>query len=280
MKPQLCSPLGRIVVLIFGLFAFLASPFRAEAAACTSSDLASGSAAFVVNSTGTTTAGSVFLVNASANTVQCSMTVGKDPTNLAVSPDGSLLFVENDADGTVTVLNLTDGTLNKTISLTGTPMTANLAVSPDNTKVYVVTLSATLTATTQASLYVISLSTLTASSPISVVAPLPATATPVTAPGLGVAFTPDSSKAYIATEGLTYIVTTSTDTVSSTTISASGGAAAVQQTGTFAYVIDVAASPATATQINVSTNTVNPQTPTPQCSTAYATAITPDSSRV
>ncbi len=282
MKPQFCSPLGRILVLIFGLFAFLASPFRADAAACTTSDLASGSAAFVVNSTGTTTAGSVFLINASANTVQCSMTVGKDPTNLAVSPDGSLLFVENDADGTVTVLNLTDGTLNKTIPLTGTAMTANLAVSPDNSKVYVVTLPATLTASTQASLYVISLPalTLTASSPISVVAPSPATATPVTAPGLGVDFTPDSTKAYIATEGLTYIVTTSTDSISATTISASGGAAVVQPSGTFAYVIDVAANPTTATQINVSTNAATPQTPFPQCSTAFATAITPDSSRV
>jgi len=222
MKPQLCSPLGRILVLIFGLFASAASPFRADAATCTTSDLASGSAAFVAHSTGTTTSGSVFLVNVSAtpNTIQCSISVGKDPTNLAVSPDASLLFVENDADGTVTVVNLTDGTINTTITLTGAPMTANLAVSPDNSKVYVVTLPSPLPATPPAaSLYVISLPSLGVSAAIPVTAPATPTP-PVSAPGLGVAFSPDATLAFIATEGLTYIVTTASNAVSATSIPA------------------------------------------------------------
>src|SRR5229473_1510963 len=284
MKPQLCSPLGRILVLIFGLFASAASPFRADAATCTTSDLASGSAAFVAHSTGTTTSGSVFLVNvnASPNTVQCSMTVGKDPTNLAVSPDGSLLFVENDADGTVTVLNLTDGTLNKTITLTGAPMTANLAVSPDNSKVYVVTLPSPLPATPPAaSLYVISLPSLGVSAAIPVTAPATPTP-PVSAPGLGVAFSPDATLAFIATEGLTYIVTTASNAVSATSIPANGGTAAVQPSGSFAYVVDVAANPTTVAQFAVSASPPAPviQTPSPQCTGANATAITPDSSLV
>src|SRR6266446_2715522 len=284
MKPQLCSPLGRILVLIFGLFASAASPFRADAATCTTSDLASGSAAFVAHSTGTTTSGSVFLVNVSAtpNTIQCSISVGKDPTNLAVSPDASLLFVENDADGTVTVVNLTDGTINTTITLTGAPMTANLAVSPDNSKVYVVTLPSPLPATPPAaSLYVISLPSLGVSAAI----PVTATATPappVSAPGLGVAFSPDATLAFIATEGLTYIVTTASNAVSATSIPANGGTAAVQPSGSFAYVVDVAANPTTVAQFAVSASPPAPviQTPSPQCTGANATAITPDSSLV
>src|SRR6266852_4242523 len=284
MKPQLCSPLGRILVLIFGLFASAASPFRADAATCTTSDLASGSAAFVAHSTGTTTSGSVFLVNVSAtpNTIQCSISVGKDPTNLAVSPDASLLFVENDADGTVTVVNLTDGTINTTITLTGAPMTANLAVSPDNSKVYVVTLPSPLPATPPAaSLYVISLPSLGVSAAIPVTAPATPTP-PVSAPGLGVAFSPDATLAFIATEGLTYIVATASNAVSATSIPANGGTAAVQPSGSFAYVVDVAANPTTVAQFAVSASPPAPviQTPSPQCTGANATAITPDSSLV
>src|SRR6266849_4095734 len=284
MKPQLCSPLGRILVLILRLFASAASPFRADAATCTTSDLASGSAAFVAHSTGTTTSGSVFLVNVSAtpNTIQCSISVGKDPTNLAVSPDASLLFVENDADGTVTVVNLTDGTINTTITLTGAPMTANLAVSPDNSKVYVVTLPSPLPATPPAaSLYVISLPSLGVSAAIPVTAPATPTP-PVSAPGLGVAFSPDATLAFIATEGLTYIVTTASNAVSATSIPANGGTAAVQPSGSFAYVVDVAANPTTVAQFAVSASPPAPviQTPSPQCTGANATAITPDSSLV
>src|SRR6266851_6511224 len=284
MKPQLCSPLGRILVLIFGLFASAASPFRADAATCTTSDLASGSAAFVAHSTGTTTSGSVFLVNVSAtpNTIQCSISVGKDPTNLAVSPDASLLFVENDADGTVTVVNLTDGTINTTITLTGAPMTANLAVSPDNSKVYVVTLPSPLPATPPvASLYVISLPSLGVSAAIPVTAPATPTP-PVSAPGLGVAFSPDATLAFIATEGLTYIVTTASNAVSATSIPANARTAAVQPSGSFAYDVDVAANPTTVAQFAVSASPPAPviQTPSPQCTGANATAITPDSSLV
>src|SRR5713101_4529318 len=250
MKPQLCSPLGRIFVLIFGLLAVLASPFHAAAAlpACTASNLPTGPAAFIA-----TAPNLVTVLDASTNTVACIVTVGSGPVNLAVSPDGSQLFVENDTDATITVVNLADGSIAATLALAGVtaPMTANLAISPDNTKVYVVSLPATLIPTTQASLNVITLPSLAVSAAAPIVAPLPATPTPVTAPGLGVAFTPDATKAYIATEGLTYIVTTATNSVSATILT-NGGTAAVQQTGTFAYVVDVAANPSTVSQIAVS----------------------------
>jgi hypothetical protein len=238
-----------------------------------------GPAAFIATSPNLVT-----VLDASANTVACTITVGNGPTNLAVSPDSSRLFVENDADATVTVVTLADPSVPANISTVDLttqgvtkPMTANLAVSPDNSRVYVASLPATLTPSTQASLNVISLPSLTVSAPISVVAPSPATPTPVTGPGLGVAFTPDATVAYVATEGLTYIVSTGTNSVSATTISASGGTAAIDQNGSFAYVVDVASSlSAPMSQITVSTSALTTLSSiTPICTQGNTAAVPP-----
>src|SRR5262249_22281194 len=152
------------------------------------------------------TAGTVLAVNASTNAIACAITVGNGPTNLAISPDSTTLYVENDTDGTVSVISLASGTVTSTLTITGSAMTANLAVDPDNSRVYVVTLPQPLAADTQASLYVITVPALAVSSPISVVNST--SPTPVTGPGLGISFTPDATKAYVTTEGLTYIIST------------------------------------------------------------------------
>src|SRR6266566_416913 len=274
MTPQLGSTSSRAVFFLFFLLAAFAPPSRSAPPACSAANMPTGPMAFIATSPNLVT-----VIDASANTVACTIMVGNGPTNLAVSPDSSQLFVENDTDATVTVVNLADGSITATLTLTGViaPMTANLAVSPDNSRVYVASLPATLTPTTQASLNVIALPSLTVSAAVSVVT---SPAIPVTGAGLGVAFTPDASKAYIATEGATYVVTTSSDSVAPTPITASGGTAAVQQTGTFAYVVDVAADPSKVSQITTANNAVLTQTPAPGCAGAYATAITADSSLV
>src|SRR5579862_7799548 len=64
----------------------------------------------------------VSVIDAVTNSV-CTITVGFNPGNLAVSPDSKYLFVENDDEGTVTVINLLDGSLNQKIILSGLPMT-------------------------------------------------------------------------------------------------------------------------------------------------------------
>src|SRR6266704_971733 len=275
MTPQLGSTSSRAVFFLFFLLAAAFAPRALSAPpACSAANMPTGPTAFIATSPNLVT-----VIDASANTVACTIMVGNGPTNLAVSPDSSQLFVENDTDATVTVVNLADGSITATLTLTGVtaPMTANLAVSPDNSRVYVVSIPATLTPTTQASLNVISLPSLTVSAAVFVVT---SPAIPVTGAGLGVAFTPDASKAYIATQGATYVVTTSSDSVAPTPITASGGTAAVQQTGTFAYVVDVAADPSKVSQITTANNAVLTQTPAPGCAGAYATAITADSSLV
>jgi DNA-binding beta-propeller fold protein YncE len=283
MTPQLGSTSSRAVFFLFFLSAAaFVPPARSAPPACSAANMPTGPTAFIATSPNLVT-----VLDASANSVACTIMVGNGPTNLAVSPDSSQLFVENDADATITAVTLADPSVPANISTVDlkthgvtAPMTANLAISPDNTKVYVVSLPATLSASTQASLNVITLPSLTVSAAVSVIT---SPAIPVTAAGLGVAFTPDASKAYIATEGATYVVTTSTDSVAPTPITASGGTAAVQQTGTFAYVVDVVANPSTISQITTANNAVLTQTlssPGNVCTGAYATAITPDSSLV
>jgi hypothetical protein len=260
MKPQLFATFGRIVCVlsffsaIFALPARSASPPPPAPPACTSLNLPTGPTAYVATATNLVT-----VLDAAANTAVCTVTVGTNPGNLAVSPDSKLLFVENDTDGTVSVVDLSTGTVTNTLSITGTPMTANLAVSPDNSKVYVVTLPSVLTPTTQASLYVISLPSLVVSAPTTITEAVP---TYVTAAGLGIAFTPDATLAYIATEstvgaGLTYIVNTAGNTISTTTVAVSGGSVAIDQSGTYAYVVDVTTTlSAPVSQILISANTV------------------------
>jgi DNA-binding beta-propeller fold protein YncE len=275
MKTQLFLPPGRVSVLILALLGFLTLPFSAAAATCTSSNFTTDPTAYAATSPNLVT-----VLDAITN-VTCTIVVGSTstsgPTNLALTPDGTQLIVENDAEASVSVVDLSTGAVTN-VSLTTSgitaPMTANLAVSPDGTFVYVVSLPQTLTSTTQASLNVISLPSLTVSAAISVVA---SPATPVTGPGLGISFLPDASKAYIATEGLTYIVTGGTSpTVSSTTIPVNGGTAAVGPAGDIAYVVDVASTANTVSQITTATNAFANLNPTPQCSQANTTAITPD----
>src|SRR6266568_1855255 len=199
MTPQLGSTSSRAVFFLFFLSAAaFAPPARSAPPACSAANMPTGPTAFIATSPNLVT-----VLDASANTVACTIMVGNGPTNLALSPDSSQLFVENDADATVTVVTLADPSVPANISTVD-----------------------------------------------------------------------------LTTQGATYVVTTSSDSVAPTPITASGGTAAVQQTGTFAYVVDVAADPSKVSQITTANNAVLTQTPAPGCAGAYATAITADSSLV
>jgi YVTN family beta-propeller protein len=64
-----------------------------------------------------------------------SITVGSSPTGLAVSPDGTRLYVANKGSGTVSVVNTANYTVAKTITVGSQP--SGVAVSSDNKSVYV-----------------------------------------------------------------------------------------------------------------------------------------------
>src|SRR6266446_3280413 len=288
MTPQLGSTSSRAVFFLFFLSAAaFAPPARSAPPACSAANMPTGPTAFIATSPNLVT-----VLDASANTVACTITVGNGPTNLAVSPDSSQLFVENDADATVTVVTLADPSVPANISTVDLttqgvtkPMTANLAVSPDGTFVYVVSLPGTIGPTTQAILNVITLQSLTIAPAVSIVTN---PAVPVTGPGLGVAFTPDATAtngtAYVATEGATYAIATATQTI---TILQSGGAqviggtVAVDPANNFAYVVDAAlSSSAAVSRVAVPGNSVvTLSNVSPMCTQGNITAITPNSAR-
>jgi YVTN family beta-propeller protein len=277
--------LGRIPIFVtifaLALVFSAAMPSRAGAAACTSSNLPTGRTLFAIDNTGN----QVVVVNGSTLAVACTIAVGNGPTNLAVSPDSSTLFVENDTDGTVSVVTL--GTLAVTTisqaSLgTPKPMSANIAVSPDGTFAYLVSIPTTFPAPTQAQITVIQLPSLATAAPFSVVT---SPAVPVTAAPVGVAFTPNttaaSGTAYVVTEDASYAVNVATQAITLLTDSANAGAnvvaggVAVDPGGAFAYAVeeDTTATNATLYQI-IGTTVTGLNGITPLCDYAGGIAIT------
>jgi YVTN family beta-propeller protein len=61
--------------------------------------------------------------------------VGKTPTGIGVTPDGSRLYVANNSDNTVSVINTITNTVVKTISVGQNPQ--GVSITPDGKKVYV-----------------------------------------------------------------------------------------------------------------------------------------------
>src|SRR5215472_8335069 len=241
MKPQLRAPLGRVLVPDLGLFCCLALPFRATAAppACSTSStpptMPTGRTLFAADNPNN----QVVVLDASASpiAVACVIAVGHGPTNLAVSPDSTLLFVENDTDASLTVVTLADPSLlANVITITSTtlgitaPMTANLAVSPDGTFLYLVSIG---TGDTQAQLSVISLPSLSVTPKTAIVA---SPSVPVSRLGpIGVAFTPTTTArplgtAYVTTESASYAIDVATQSITMLADSANGYANVVAGT--------------------------------------------------
>ena len=75
-----------------------------------------------------------------ADTVIQSVAVGSTPIDVAVSPSGDRVYVTNQGSNTVSVIDTTTtpNTVIATVSAPSGSILTNLAVSPDNTKVFVV----------------------------------------------------------------------------------------------------------------------------------------------
>jgi YVTN family beta-propeller protein len=123
----------------------------------------------------------VSVINTSTNTVTATIPVGKVPSGIAFSPDGTRVYVMNTGENTISVIDTATNAVTATIALGGRPRLGPelLAITPDGKSLYV-TLE-------RGSVLVINTATNT------VVATIPV-------PTAGaVAISPDGSRAYVQT---------------------------------------------------------------------------------
>ena len=129
---------------------------------------------YVTNQGGSNT---VSVINTATNTVVATIPVGIVPGLLAVSPDGTRVYVPNQGSDTVSVINTATNTVVATIPAGSQPVGAG--VSPDGARVYV-------TNTNANTVSVINTATNT------VITTIPVGTAPT-----GVAVTPDGTRAYV-----------------------------------------------------------------------------------
>ena len=146
------------------------------------------------------------------NTPGVPIAVGLSPTSIAISPDGSVAYVDNSGDGTITPIDTATNTAENPLTVFSTGSGGGeLALSPDGQTAYVGTYSAVVP---------FNLSTDTAGSPI-----------PACAGVTGLALTPNGSEAYASSEfcGEVTPINLATDTP--------GSGVTLDQTGTFAVAV-------------------------------------------
>jgi YVTN family beta-propeller protein len=140
----------------------------------------------------------VSVISTSINTVTATIPLGNQPLGVAVSPDGSKVYVTNELSSTVSVIATLTNTVVATISVGSYPF--GVAVTPDGSKVYVANYNSN-------NVSVIDTSSNTVTATIS-----------VGSNALGVAVTPDGSKVYVANfySNNVSVIATSSDTVVAT----------------------------------------------------------------
>jgi YVTN family beta-propeller protein len=170
--------------------------------------------------------GTVSVIATSTNTaVGAPITVGHQPSGVAVTPDGSKVYVANTSDNTVSVISTATNQVTATVPVGTNPVGA--AATPDGSSVYV-------TNEGSGNVYVISTAT---DQVIAIVA--------VGAGPFGVAVTPDGDVVYVANVGSNNVsvIATATNTVVDTIpVGTSPQGVAINPNGTKIYVANASSN--------------------------------------
>jgi YVTN family beta-propeller protein len=78
------------------------------------------------------------VLETSGNTVMTTVAVGRNPLEVAVTPDGKHVYVTNEGDGTVSVIDTASNTVMTTVAVGAS--TEGVAVTPDGKHAYVANL--------------------------------------------------------------------------------------------------------------------------------------------
>ncbi|MFI6585638.1 beta-propeller fold lactonase family protein [Embleya sp. NPDC050493] len=186
-----------------------------------------GSHAYVTNAGGGGGPGgpagtTVTVVDTATNTATGAITVGSGPQGIAVTPDGSRLYVANGGSGSVSVIDTATNTVTSTV--TGFNAPYDVAVTPDGTEVYV-----SDTTFPNGTVKAISTATNTVTASITLGSPFQR----------GLAIGPDGAHVYVVSPGdnKLSVVDTATHTAGPTpTLSDQAFAIAVSPNGHTAYV--------------------------------------------
>ncbi len=214
--------------------------------------------AYITNMSGN----NVSVIDTATNTVVATVAVGVTPLGVAVSPDGSFVYVTNSGSSTVpgvSVIATGTNTVVATVSVGSGP--EGVAVSPDGSRVYVANVFSNTVS-------VIATGTNT------VVATVPVGSGPA-----GVAVSPDGSRVYVANENnnTVSVIATGTNTVVATVaVGVNPLGVAVSPGGSRVYVSNFFSN--TISVIATGTNTVVATVPVG--SGPEGVAVTPDGSRV
>ena len=76
----------------------------------------------------------VSVVDTMTNTIVATISVGRGPSKIAITPDGTRAYVPNQQDFIISVIDTATNTVVTTIPVSGT---AGIAITPDGTKAYV-----------------------------------------------------------------------------------------------------------------------------------------------
>ncbi len=205
----------------------------------------------------------VSVITTATGAVSAPITVGANPGGLAVTPDGTHVYVANPGDskaaGTVSVIDTKTGVVSATIAVGAGP--GIVEITPDGTHAYVLN-------STDSTVSVIDTATGVVSATI-----------PVGRGPLGLAFTPDGAHAYVANyfEGTVSVIDTATGVVSATIPVGTGAlGVAVTPDGKHVYVSNQ--NDNTVSVITTATGAVS--APIPVGAKPSGVAISPDGKHV
>jgi outer membrane autotransporter protein len=180
----------------------------------------------------------VSVINTATNSVVATVNVGSSPAGVAVTPNGTSVYIANMADGTISVINTATNAISATITVGTAP--GIVAVNPDGTRVYVGnngsnTVSVVDTATNTV-----------------IGAPIPVGNSP-----LGLSVSPDGKRLYVAnnaSDTVSVIDTATNTTVATFGVGSQPFGVAVSPDGTRAYVTNNGNN--TVSVVDTGTNTV------------------------
>ncbi|MBN8821326.1 MULTISPECIES: beta-propeller fold lactonase family protein [unclassified Spirosoma] len=204
-----------------------------------------------------TTTGLVDVYDPISNTILTSIEIGHDPFGVAISPDGSRVYVTNSQSNNVSVINTTNNTVIATVQVGASP--SGICITPDGHWVYVSNRESN-------TLSVISASTNTVHATI-----------PVQKDPLGISVSPEGNRIYVASsfKGVSVIDVATNQVITTISIGYPIGVS-VSPDGKRVYATSVSESAVKV--IDAATNTIMASIPVGDI--PYGISVSPDGSRV